>query len=306
MAERLLNEDCCSQVGGHWTNGTITVIDGNNSYTFTDSIGLSFAQSLGQNNYCSNCATTLKKFNSEIVIEPGAGLLNQECCEHYGFSYDITNYRCYACPNYTPATPNTDNINEVVVIPGENAYATLVSSYYPPNNPVPYLALLLNNSKDLSQACCNKINESTGLGYFYSLSDYDISYTDPTNPGYISTLQPGTKVERCYQCPPFLGYAGSYDSTKPELVDWGYTIVPVVPPDGYVQQTGFQPNYEIKYNNESIKNRDCCVQLNYYKDTIIANLPIPNSTIISVLYSLNPSNLTTMEKNGRCWIRIIS
>jgi hypothetical protein len=311
MAERLLNQDCCSQIGGYWTNGVITIIDGTNTYTINDTKGITLAQSFGETNYCSSCPPQLKVFNGEVTNNP-TGLLTEICCEDYGFNYGVNDGKCYTCPSYNPANIINDNTNVVIYVPpvtgfgnnsesfyntdyyvNSNGYMTYTTTSSGPYYQVPELAIILDGqNKDLSETCCQKINQETGLGFYYSLGDDYSLYSDPNGPGYLPNLQPTSTVRRCYQCPGIYGYVNGLDPTKPDLEDWGYTIVSTTD----TLTNGFQPDYEILYNNQSITNHDCCVQFNYY----IYSLTV--STTFGDVYYYNQNGLP-IEKNGKCYIR---
>lgn len=313
MAERLLNQDCCSQIGGYWTNGVITIIDGTNTYTINDTKGITLAQSFGETNYCSSCPLQLKVFNGQVTINP-TGNLTEVCCEDYGFNYGVNDGKCYTCPSYNPANIINDNTNIVIYAPPPNGYGNDLASFYNTNvnyyvtsagymtyttttsgpyYQVPELAIILDGqNKDLSETCCQKINQETGLGFYYSLGDDFALYSDPNTPGFLPNLQTNSTVRRCYQCPGIFGWFNSYDSNKPDLDDWGYTIVPTQDQ----LSTGLQPEYEILYEGQSIKNHDCCVQINYYATSL------PITVLNNVTVSYFNQNGQSVEKNGKCYI----
>lgn len=182
MAVTLLNQNCCTQVNGYWTNGQITVQDGTN---FTDTVGLGFAQSYGANTYCSQCPTSLKYNNGEITTSSSV-LLTQKCCQNYNFNYDNTNSKCYTCPSSTQVTigyePGFDPLN---IYPYGNVYL------------IEYLQI---GGQNLSSACCQKYNQTENEGYYlpYSTTFGYVNPPDPSMPGY-----------RCYKCPPSTEISGA-------------------------------------------------------------------------------------------------
>jgi hypothetical protein len=114
----LASQECCTSLGYQWTSGVISVYENNISTgTIIDSMGLSYANSLGTNSYCSPCPSSIN-----IVEECDANgactfvvknkntntNLPQSCCVGYGYTYDNTTNRCLTCPsvvNYEPAAP---------------------------------------------------------------------------------------------------------------------------------------------------------------------------------------------------------
>lgn len=156
----LISQTCCPTLGYEWTNGSLTVIDSvtnqvRTDITIQDTVGLSFANSLGTNNFCTACPTQItivndctgggcvsvvKKYNSSSAPTQ----LTQQCCTDYGFSWDSTNSRCLYCPS--------------------------VVNYGTPLND--YLITDLGGN-DLSQQCC----EAIGGWYGNAFNEGDKCYT---------------------------------------------------------------------------------------------------------------------------------
>jgi hypothetical protein len=221
----LLNQECCSQVGGYWTNGTITVVGGQN---FQDNVGLSFVNSLnlGLQSYCSNCPTNLQYSGDEVITHPGGMTLTENCCRDYGLTYDTSNSKCYkSCqttdlqevydPNYQPPTP-------------------IGPSY----DPVEYVIYLKDsNGQDLSTTCCSNLYQTTGEGYVIPDNFYDITSTN---------FVPNTY--RCHKCPPAAG--------ELDYLYIGYQLgVDTITVTGTVYDGIYT---ELLYMGQSIKTEECC------------------------------------------------
>ncbi len=222
MAVTLLNQNCCTQVTGYWTNGQITVQDGTN---FTDTVGLGFAQSYGANTYCSQCPTSLKYDNGEITTSSSV-LLTQKCCQNYNFNYDNTNGKCYTCPSPSQVTIGYEQ--------------NFINSGGEPLNISPYgdvyqIEYLQKNGQNLSSACCQKYYQTENEGYYlpYSATYGYVNPIDPTYPGY-----------RCYKCPPSneISLAAGFNFNSND------TIL-----NGTYQ--------ELQFLNNSIESENCCLRV---------------------------------------------
>jgi len=225
MPERLLNQECCSQIGGIWTNGIITIIDGNNTYTINDTKGQNLAQSLGQQYYCSSCSNSLKIFNGQVTINPN-GMLSEICCEDYGYNYSTTDGKCYTCPLLNQITIGYDS-----EIPPTNIY---------PYGEVYSVEYLQINGENLSSACCQKYFQTEKEGYYLPYSA-NFGYVNPPDPNITDTNGNGF---RCYKCPP---------STEISS-EAGFNF--------NINNTILNGTYrELQFLNNSIESQNCCLKV---------------------------------------------
>jgi hypothetical protein len=155
----LVLQPCCTTLGYTWTDGSISMVGEPN---FNDTLGLSYANSLNEKNYCTACPTQLVTVNDcdnfgvcTLIIKDNLTNTNlsQQCCTDYGFTYEVTTGRCLKCPT----TVNYEATH-------------------------PYTITQLDGSS-LSQTCCENINAGASF----------------TFPGwYGNAFGDGNK---CYQCP---------------------------------------------------------------------------------------------------------
>jgi len=216
----LLNQECCSQVGGYWTNGTITVVGGQN---FQDNVGLSFVNSLnlGLQSYCSNCPTNLQYSGDEVITYPGGMTLTENCCRDYGLTYNTNNAKCYKSCQTTDLQEVYDPVYQPPILIG------------PSYNPVEYVIYLKDsNGQDLSTTCCSNLYQITGEGYVIPDNFYDI-----TSINFVPSTY------KCHKCPPaagddYLSVGYQYGTETITLQSGTYT--------------------EILYIGQSIKTEECC------------------------------------------------
>jgi hypothetical protein len=154
----VLNEDCCDILGLNYTNGTIVVynIDGTVNEQIIDTVGSSYVNSLGLNNYCSSCPKDIVFDGDFVKTYPSLVDLSQQCCTDYGFTYDTVINKCKRCSG-------TYNF-----IPLDNNGTTVVTNL---------------DGSELSEFCC----ESTGAWYGIltgTVSERCYTCPDVYNPGY--------------------------------------------------------------------------------------------------------------------------
>lgn len=180
----LTSIDCCRTLGGTWTDGTITIASVGSTQ---DYVALSYVNSFGVKNYCTNCPTTII-FVDDCVTTPSQcvpivkdGLSNidltQQCCTDYGYTWNNTLNKCYVCP-------------------------TVVNT----SNTYPYVITKTDDS-NLSQYCCEN------KGGWYGLPQLLNGVGEPYNPG----------INKCYQCPPAYYYVS--ESSTIAIQNTNYTIV---------------------------------------------------------------------------------
>jgi len=115
----LLSQECC--IDGNWSNGSIVTINSTTGANgnLVDSVGLSFANLTGNNNYCSACPPSISISNTDsyVLESPSGADLTQQCCTDYGFTYspygsaDGETGKCLKCPAVT------NIVNGVIVKP---------------------------------------------------------------------------------------------------------------------------------------------------------------------------------------------
>jgi hypothetical protein len=220
----LINQECCSQKNGYWTNGTITVVGGTN---FQDTVGISFVNSLGlgPQPYCSNCPVNLQYIGEEVLTYPGNENLSQKCCIDYNLTYNSSNSKCYKACQITGLQEVFDpNYSEVPI----------GSSY----DPEPYVIYLKDsNGQDLSTTCCSNLYGLTGEGYVTPNNFYDITSTGFVAEGY-----------KCHKCPPAAGEL-DYLSVGYQLGTNTITVTGTLYDGVYT---------ELLYLGQSIKTEECC------------------------------------------------
>lgn len=99
----LLSQECC--IDGNWSNGSIVTINSTTGANgnLVDSVGLSFANLTGNNNYCSACPPSISISNTDsyVLENPSGADLTQQCCTDYGFTYNTLTGKCLKCPAVT-------------------------------------------------------------------------------------------------------------------------------------------------------------------------------------------------------------
>lgn len=181
----LVTSECCATLGGTWTNGTITI---SSVGTLQDYVGLSYVNSLGLSNYCTNCPTNIV-FVNDCITTPGQcilivkdGLSNadltQQCCTDYGYDWNPNTNKCHVCPS---------------IVNNEPSY--------------PYKITTLNGG-NLTQYCCES------KGGWYGLPQLLNDIGEPYNPG----------VTKCYQCPPLYYYDSSNNSAN-AIQNTNYSVI---------------------------------------------------------------------------------
>ena len=181
----LISYDCCSTVGGTWTDGTITI--SSSMGTIQDNLGLSYANGLGLNSYCTSCPTNIM-FVDDCVTTPNLcvsivkdGLTNtdltQQCCTDYGYTWNSNTNKCYVCPT---------------VVNNGGSY--------------PYTITTLNGGI-LPQNCCES------QGGWYGLPQLSNSVGEIYNP----------KTNACYQCPPLYYYTSESSTAATQNIN--YSII---------------------------------------------------------------------------------
>lgn len=88
---QMTTQDCCNNYG-YWSDGTV-LVDGNT--IIPDTIGLSFANSLGVKEFCSACPQNISILYNTVVDSSTNTTLNRKCCIDYGYNWDVDNNRCY-------------------------------------------------------------------------------------------------------------------------------------------------------------------------------------------------------------------
>jgi hypothetical protein len=84
----LLSQNCCTKYGS-WTFGSINIIS--DGTTLTDSLGSSFANSLGEKYYCSACPQDIIIYNGIEVRDNSTNqTLTSQCCVDYGYEWNGT------------------------------------------------------------------------------------------------------------------------------------------------------------------------------------------------------------------------
>ena len=98
----LLSKECCT---ANYTDGSVVTINSTTGANgnLVDSVGLSFANLTGNNNYCSACPPSISISNTDsYVLEyPSGADLTQQCCTDYGFTYNTLTGKCLKCPVVT-------------------------------------------------------------------------------------------------------------------------------------------------------------------------------------------------------------
>lgn len=101
-AGNLLSKECCT---ANYTDGSVVTINSTTGANgnLVDSVGLSFANLTGNNNYCSACPPSISISNTDsYVLEyPSGADLTQQCCTDYGFTYNTLTGKCLKCPAVT-------------------------------------------------------------------------------------------------------------------------------------------------------------------------------------------------------------
>jgi len=101
-AGNLLSKECCT---ANYTDGSVVTINSTTGANgnLVDSVGLSFANLTGNNNYCSACPPSISISNTDsYVLEyPSGADLTQQCCTDYGFTYNTLTGKCLKCPVVT-------------------------------------------------------------------------------------------------------------------------------------------------------------------------------------------------------------
>lgn len=84
----LLSQNCCTKYGS-WTFGSINIVS--NGTILTDSLGSSFANSLGEKYYCSACPQNITIYNGTEVRDNSTNQsLTPQCCVDYGYEWNGT------------------------------------------------------------------------------------------------------------------------------------------------------------------------------------------------------------------------